>query len=543
MKILKYRISLAAIFLLFTFGAFSQDEAPAYWIGFTDKYNNNYSISQAEDFLSQRAISRRASQGIDIDSTDLPVSTVYLDSLNNLGLDIRYSSKWLNGAVITSYDEDLLDTITNISFIRETEFIRMAIYTKDKKDKEDNYYDYGFSENQISMVNGHILHNQGFRGGGIMIAVLDAGFYNMPELSGFDNIFNENRILATRDYVDMDEQVYSHSSHGKSVMSILAGQVDGQLVGAAPEAEFLLIRTEDAASEQRIEEYNWAAGAEYADSLGADIINVSLGYKEFDLQQWTYDNTDTDGKTAPISIAASMAGQKGIVVSISAGNSGNNPDPFIGVPADADSVLTIGAVDSAGNYAYLSSRGYSADGRVKPDVVAQGQDTYYQGYDNNISYGSGTSYSSPIVAGMAACLWQANPEMTNMEIIQAIKLSASHFNNPTDTLGYGIPDFGEANLILNNIAYDDFTQEKIVRLFPNPADNQLNIDFYSVDTQNVHIQIFTIHGRKLIDSYTAVKRSSYNQIKVPGISGLTRGMYVLQLHTENNTYSQKFIKN
>lgn len=543
MKILKYRIYLAVIFLLFTFRAFSQDEAPAYWIGFTDKYNNNYSISQAEDFLSQRALSRRASQGIDIDSTDLPVSTVYLDSLSNLGLDIRYSSKWLNGAVITSSDEDLLDTITNISFIRETEFIRMAIYTKDKKGKEDNYYDYGFSENQISMVNGHILHNQGFRGGGIMIAVLDAGFYNMPELSGFDNIFSENRILATRDYVDMNDQVYSHSSHGKSVMSILAGQVDGQLVGAAPEADFLLIRTEDADSEQRIEEYNWAAGAEYADSLGADIINVSLGYKEFDLQQWTYDNTDTDGQTAPISIAASMAGQKGIVVSISAGNSGNNPDPFIGVPADADSVLTIGAVDSAGNYAYLSSRGYSADGRVKPDVVAQGQDTYYQGYDNNISYGSGTSYSSPIIAGMAACLWQANPEMTNMEIIQAIKLSASHFNNPTDTLGYGIPDFGEANLILKKIPYDDFTQENLVRLFPNPAGNQLNIDFYSVDTQNVHIQVFTTQGRKLIDTFTAVKRSSYNQIKVPGISGLTRGMYVLQLHTENNIYSQKFIKN
>jgi len=529
-------IMFVTIYLLLS----AQDEPPAYWIGFTDKLNNDYSIDFPEDFLSQRALDRRSNQGIEIDSTDLPVSSFYTDSLTSLGLSLRYTSKWLNGAVVLTHDTDLIDTIESYGFVRNSEFIRMAVITKSSQ--EDNFFDYGFANNQITMLNGHILHNQGYRGEGMMIAVLDGGFYDMTGLSSFQYIFSENRILATEDFVDMDNQVFSHSSHGKSVMSILAGEDEGQLVGAAPRAEFLLIRTEDGATEQRIEEYNWARGAEFADSMGVDVINVSLGYREFDLEQWNYSTADTDGQTAPISRAASLAGQKGILVSISAGNNGNDPNPYIGMPADADSVITVGATDSLGHYSALSSIGYSADGRVKPNVVAQGQDTYYQTNSNSISQGSGTSFSSPLIAGMAACLWQANPQMSNMEIINAIEQSANYYDTPTDTMGYGIPDFGAANLILKKIQYNDFQSEQLVKLYPNPTANDLTIDFYSVDTQEVKLNVYSSRGRLIISKDMAVKRSSYNRFPLPEIAALSRGMYILHLQTETRRYSEKFVK-
>ncbi|MGM0650682.1 MAG: S8/S53 family peptidase [Bacteroidota bacterium] len=536
---MKYNISLC-ILVFIAIGSFGQ-EKPVYWLGFTDKNNNEYSIDAPDEFLSQRALDRRSKQGINIDSTDLPVSKLYVDSIENTGFELRYTSKWLNGAAVMTNDSAMIDTITNIEFVSDIEFIR-AKDTAAGSLKNDDLYDYGYGYNQVEMLNGHMLHNQGYSGEGMLIAVLDAGFFYMPAISAFNNIYDQNRIMATRDYVSLDNNVYGYHTHGKSVMSILAGESEGQLVGTAPHSDFILIRTEDDGTEQRIEEYNWIAGAEFADSLGADVFNVSLGYKTFDRPEWEYDNFDIDGETAPISKAAGMAAQKGILVVVAAGNNGDDPDPKIGVPADADSILTAGSVDSLRNYSDFSSVGYTADGRVKPDVVAQGQQTYYINNSDSIDAGNGTSFATPIISGLAACLWQAHPEKSNMQIINAIRKSASLYDNPNDSLGYGIPDFAAANLMLNNIQFSGFGNEQLVSLYPNPVNNQLNVDFYSIDTQSIIIRVFDISGKLMLKDTKSVRRTSYNTHVLHEVALLPKGLYVLQMVTDNDVYSRKFIK-
>lgn len=531
------------MFLSIVFQLNAQENADVYWISFSDKDNNNYSISQPEEFLSDRAIERRDNQSIQITLEDLPVSDFYLDSLNTLGITVRYTSKWLNGAAIQSTDTDLLDTLQNYGFITEKLLIREVVEPpKNTKTTNENALDYGFSENQITMLNGHILHNQGFTGAGMIIAVLDSGFDVVPELSSFQAMLNEGRVIATRDFVDGDYDVYGHHSHGRAVLSILGGKEEGSLVGSAPDADFMLVRTEDAATEQRIEEYNWIAGAEYADSLGADVISVSLGYKTYDNEAWNHTNDDLDGNTAPISIAATIAASKGMLVVVAAGNEGNNANPKISMPADADSILTIGAVDEFGDYASFSSIGYSFDGRVKPDVVAQGQDTWYQGSTGDFAYGNGTSFSTPIMSGLAACLWQANPDLSVMEILNAIQESASQYDNPDEYLGYGLPDFALANLALKNISYTAFDTEMLLDIYPNPTTNNINIDFYSVDTQSVSISIVNLQGQVLYHATQPVHRTSYKQFSIADVAEFPRGYYIVNIITDNNKYSKAFIK-
>ncbi len=544
MTIMKFNFSFLILFFL-SLNSIAQEPA-SYWVGFTDKLNNSYSIHAPEAFLSKRSVDRRIKHNINIDSTDLPVSNMYIDSLSKFDLNTRYTSKWMNGVVVTSDDTTLLDTITTIGFVDRVEFIRQKDTSKttwqEKGVIKDNYFDYGRAYNQIEMLNGHVLHNLGHRGEGMLIAVLDAGFLYMPGVSVFDHLFSEGRILETRDYVKSGDMVYGWHTHGMAVMGILAGKHESKLVGTAPLADFILIRSEDAATEQRIEEYNWIAGAEYADSLGADVFNVSLGYKGFDLEEWNYDNTDIDGQTAPISIAASMAAQKGMLLVIAAGNSGDDADRKIGVPADADSVLTVGSVDSTGNYSPFSSIGYTADGRVKPDVVAQGTKTYYMNNDNNVVSGNGTSFSTPVIAGLTACLWQAHPDKSNMEIINAVRQSAHLYENPNDSLGYGIPDFGTANLLLKNIEFSAFNNEQLVNVFPNPVQNALNIHFYSVDTQQITLRIYNISGKLMLEDQRNVHRTSYNTYSYPDAALLSDGIYILEVITKNHVYSKKFIK-
>lgn len=539
MKINTIIISL----LLFAGSLFAQENANVYWIQFTDKANNNYELSQPEQFLSQKSLDRRTNQNISIDTKDLPVSNYYLDSLTNMGIKIRYTSKWLNGAAIQSTDAELIDTIENIGFISEKFIIRELIeFPKSAKATKENTLNYGQSENQISMLNGHILHNQGYTGQNMLIAVLDSGFLGVPTLSSFQAMLNENRVIDTRDYVDGDNDVYTHHNHGRAVLSILAAKEEGSLVGSAPDADYLLLRTEDAGSEQLIEEYNWIAAAEYADSIGADIISVSLGYNVYDNEIWSYSNDDLDGKTAPISIAATIAASRGILVLTAAGNSGNDPNPKISTPADADSILTIGATNSQGEYASFSSIGYSADGRVKPDIVTQGEATWFQGGDGQFGSGNGTSFSTPIASGLAACLWQANPQMSNMEILRAIQESSSQYNNPDEYLGYGLPDFAAANLALKNINYTAFGSEMLTNLYPNPCSNILQLEFYSVDTQKLEISIINMQGQIMYKQQHPVYRTSYNTLRINDVADFPKGMYILRIQTENMVHTNQFVK-
>jgi serine protease AprX len=373
--------------------------------------------------------------------------------------------------------------------------------------------DYGLAFNQLQMLGGDVMHSKGFKGNGITIAVLDAGFYKVDELDVFSDL--QNQILSTYDFVDGNSNVYDDHTHGMMVLSTMGAK--GAMMGTAPDAQYLLLRSEDVFSENLIEEFMWVCAAEYADSAGADIINSSLGYTTFDdtLQDHTY--ADMDGKTTPISIGAGMASDKGIIVVNSAGNSGNSSWHYIGAPADNYDVLTVGAVDENEEFASFSSYGPNASGAEKPNVVAQGKNTVVANSDNTVITGNGTSFSSPITAGMVACLWGANPHKSAISIKDAIYKSADRYLNPDDQFGYGIPDYYSAYQYLN---YD----------FTIPINESISED--------VSYTIYTVDG-KLIDSGILYYNNKQDVIKI--IKPKTAGVYIIHLIATGFELNKKFI--
>ncbi len=536
------------IFLIF-FGIsnlFSQSFPGKYWIELTDKNNCGFNTSNPENFLSQRAIDRRERHSIPIVYTDLPISQIYIDSLEKLGCTIVVKSKWLNAITIATTDTALLDTITNISFIKHIDrFTTKAKYTNSTTSgikNTDNFYNYGQGYNQIHIHNGEVLHNNNFRGENMLIAILDAGFIDVDIIEGFANLFSDNRIVATKNIVDGSNNVYEFHSHGTMVLSTIATYLPGQFIGTAPQASFALIRTEDASSEFKIEEDFWVAGAEYADSIGADVINSSLGYTTFNDTRQNYSYSDLNGKTARISIAATIAAQKGILVVNSAGNEGNSAWHSIGVPADADSILSVGAVDVNGNYASFSSTGPTSDGRIKPDVSAVGSSSTVLSTSGSIISASGTSFSSPITAGLATCLWQAKPDLTNIELINIITKNSSQFTQPNSLLGYGIPNFANALLYIEQInGYSN--SDEFVLTSANPFKNEITFDFFSASNQTIKICLYDILGKEIYNNTKTVYKYSKNSYSLNYLSNLNNGIFILKIYTTNNTKQIKLIKN
>jgi hypothetical protein len=324
----------------------------------------------------------------------------------------------------------------------------------------------------------------------------------------------------------------------------MGGNLPGQLVGTAPKANYWLLRTEDAPTEFFIEEYNWVSGAEFADSVGADVINSSLGYTVFDDGNHDHNYSQLDGNTGVATIAADIAASKGLLVVNSAGNSGAGPWHYIGIPADADSVLTIGAVDALGGFASFSSFGPTSDGRIKPNVMSQGeQSAVASSWGGGVITGNGTSFSSPIMAGMVACLWQANPSLNNMQIIQAIEQSATLYNNPNDSMGYGIPNFCIANLILSGIQIHNFDNEGVVNVFPSPFKNNIYLVFNSTDTQSVNIELLDSNGKAVYRKLNQTRNLGMNYFSIDNLSNLANGFYVVRLSSKNKIFSSKVIKN
>lgn len=547
--------SFSVLFSLIVGISFSQTAPNKYWLQFSDKNNTPYSVSSPNNFLTQRAIDRRINQGITISENDLPVDPAYVDSLRSLGLTILNTSKWFNAVTVYTTDIQLIDTITNLGFIATSNKIAKTktksntesidgkeIHITKKSNNLKSFYDYGSASNQITMLNGDQLHDLGFRGQGMLIAITDAGFTNANTLSAFDSLWTNNQIVATKDFVNNGPITFDQHSHGMNVFSIIASNIPGQLVGTAPKANYILLRSEDANSEYRIEEDNWISAAEFADSLGADIINVSLGYETFDDPSQNYTYSEMNGNISRMSRGVDIASSKGILVVVSAGNSGNDPWHYIGVPADADSALTIGSVDSNGNYSVFSSTGPSADGDVKPNITAQGTLTAYQTTSGTISAGNGTSFSAPVITGLVACLWQAHPNMTNMQIIDYIERSASQYNNPDSLKGYGIPDFALANLLIQNIENKNFTTEDYCKFYPNPFTNEIFIEFLSTDSQTVTIEIYDVLGKKLFNKEYQT-RNVYNRITIDGTETYNQGTYVIKLTTETKVHQEKILKN
>lgn len=545
-----------------------------YRISFNDKNNSPYSVSNPSAFLTQKAINRRQNQGIAINQLDIPVNYFYIDSIRNLGINIINQSRWFNSVIVSMTDTSALSTVRNYSFVKNVELV--ISLNKKKKNSNNNtnalksiYFspkqlqnkytannkefvenedfvalksmDYGMAFLQINMLQGISLHNQGYMGQGMTIAVLDAGFYQVDAMNVFDSLWLNGQILGTRDFVMPGNNVFNESTHGMMVLSTMGANIQGQMVGTAPKANYWLLRTEDATSENLIEEDNWAAGAEFADSIGVDLINSSLGYTTFDDATMSHSYQDMDGRTTRVSQAATIAARKGILVVNSAGNSGGGWWKYIGAPADADSIITVGAVNNMGNYAAFSSIGPSYDNRIKPTVAALGEGSVIA-TGGGVSTGNGTSFASPIICGMTACLWQAFPQKTNQDIIEAIRLSASQYYTPDSLLGYGIPNYPVAAILLSGNNIYNFDKDNSFNVFPNPFNDILYIAYNSLDSQNVRVEIFNLKGERLFAVNDIPRHMGYNSITINNLSGLTNGIYIVRITSGNKTSTQKVLK-
>ena len=409
----------------------------------------NYSLSRPTDFLSARTVERRNRYSIPIDSADIPISPQYLTQIENTGAKIVAKSKWVNTVSVHCSDSAVLEKIKTLPFVQSAAlvwtaakdtsayfktFVNYATPTP-KRSVQDAAY-YGSAWTNISINKGQFLHDAGFKGAGMEIAVIDVGFVNIPQNAGLNTI----NIKGAKSFIYERSDPYAEGNHGVSVTSCMAANKPNLMVGTAPEASYWLFMTEDETSEYPIEEDYWVAALEYADSTGVFIANTSLGYKEFDAGVSNYTFEDLDGKTTHAAKGAAMAAQKGMLLVVSAGNDRS----FVGTPADSPDVLTVGAIQSNLAISTFSSYGFTKYGYVKPDVVALGTGAAVMNINGQPANANGTSFASPILCGMAACLWQANAKLSNKEIINVIKQSSNFHTSPGTPFGYGIPDMEKA---------------------------------------------------------------------------------------------------
>lgn len=443
-------ISFLAIALLAT-GASAQQDTLKYRISLKDKAATEYSLKKPEKYLSAKAIERRRKQNLPIDSTDLPVCRKYIDEICKQGVKIVVTGKWDNFVTVSCNDTTLIDRIAALPFVLSTEKVwispsagkpSMATERDSVLNQPTIHPDsiYGRAITQIQMSNGDKLHEAGFKGQGMTIAVIDAGFHNVDKITAMQNI----RILGTKDFVNQQADIFAESSHGMSVLSCIGMNRPDIMTGTAPEASFWLLRSEDEYSEHLVEQDYWSAAVEFADSVGVDVINTSLGYYSFDDKSKNYKYRDLDGRHALMSRQASHIADKGMILVCSAGNSGAGSWKKITPPGDADNVLTVGAIDKRAVLATFSSVGNTADHRVKPDVVAVGVGSDVIRTDGNQGRANGTSFSSPIMCGMVTCLWQACPTLTAKEVIELVRRSGDRAGFPDNIYGYGVPDMWKA---------------------------------------------------------------------------------------------------
>ena len=410
-----------------------------------------FSVKRPSEFLSQRSIDRRKRQGIPVDLTDLPVAPAYEKQVAEAGIEIVGKSKWNNTLLIRIHKDKELRKLEGLEFITKRKKVFQAPDSVSQRMRSnvrnglnewsqgDEFY--GAADAQLKSLNGKKLHENGYRGKGMMIAVFDGGFMNADKIPALHKI----KLAGVKDFVVPESKnVFGEMEHGTMVLSTMAANAPDFYVGVAPEAQYLLIRCEDERTESLAEEDYWASAAEYADSCGVDVINSSLGYHGFDDSSMDHHYYEQDGNTTLISRTASMCADKGIVCVNSAGNDGMGSWKKINFPADAKDILTVGSINEHGMNAAFSAVGPTADGRIKPDVMAFGSPTCVITGRGSIINDNGTSFSSPLVAGMVACLWQALPGKTAKQIIKLVKLAGDNQQHPDNVFGYGVPDFWKA---------------------------------------------------------------------------------------------------
>jgi len=552
-KVLSLRFALAVLLYWLNpaqhNALFAQEEtAPGkYRIVFTDKDNSPFTLEKPEDFLSARAIQRRKTQLIPLDSKDLPVNPAYIDEVGSTGARVLTVSKWFNAVTVDHVDPAILQQIMGLPFVRPDPLKKISsdvdiqVKSYGASHAEAEPLDSGNSFRQIELHNGDMLHASGYTGEGIHIAVVDAGFNDADASPAFTRLWQKGSILGTRDFVNGNSLLYEGHTHGTSVLSVIGGWEPGYLAGSAPDASFWLLRSEDGSTEYLIEEDNWIAAAEFADSAGVDVINSSLGYSTFNDPSQNHSYIDMDGNSTRVSIAADIAASRGMLVIASAGNEGTSGWRYISAPSDADSVLCVGAVDSTGAIASFSSHGPSSDGQVKPDVCAMGVRNFGVNAAGDLARSNGTSFSAPVISGLAACLWQANPEAGVMDILNVIKESADRYKTPDTLYGYGIPDFNLANILLKRRAVPQDPAIPMVT-FPNPFSTEIYIWFNSYYVPDITVTLIDLSGKVVLLERREVGRDEAYIKVYNGLNRLPRGIYLMKVVSDRWQQTTRLMK-
>jgi serine protease AprX len=535
------------------------------WVFFRDKGPEQSTwLVQPGAYLSQRAIERREALGVKPDVKDFPVSATYKAQLQKAGVQIHGSSKWINAVSVNtrlSLQElqAICPAVVGMQPVAQFKNAELSYATRDRpmnfrpqphlQASIQDTFGYGDAQFQIEQLHLDCLHAQGKTGRDVLIAIFDSGFFRADTISAFDSLWLQGRVLTYYDFVNQDTTVFDENNHGMNVMSTIVAHIPGSIVGTAPHATVALARTENVGSETNQEEDNWMMAVEWADSLGADVIQNSLGYTTFDQGQTSYTYADMDGNTTIVSRAADIAAARGILVVSSAGNEGSGPWHYISSPCDADSVLCVGAVDFLNGYASFSGVGPSADGQVKPDVCALGVFTAVVGNNGQVGNSSGTSFAAPLMAGFAACLRGAHPQRSNMEVIRAIRESASQFLTPDTLLGYGIPNACIADSILT--AWDSFgvaMPERVepvqrIAVFPNPTGDEVILQNPAEDVHIEAIQVVTVDGKVVKEMGREAMGGGLGHVVVD-LKNLPASTYLLKISfRDGQTQTTRIIRN
>lgn len=516
-------IRMFCVFLVISMGSYSQSQE--YLVFFANKQVESNSIDLTQDYY------------------DLPVNSIYVSSLSTKG-KVLNSSKWLNAVHYRT-------GLSQVELEKVFPFISRIIPLNPMDNKPDfllsshenqllgDSTHYGNSFEQLELTETiSCLHDNGFDGTGVTIAVLDAGFPHMDTMLAYRKMRQEGRIVDTWDFEDNSANVYHKSTHGTYVTSTIGAELDSSFIGAAPKANFAFYITEIARFERNIEEFNLVMGLERADSIGADICSISLGYRNFDTLQASYGYTDMDGRTTIVAQGVRIARDKGMIISVAAGNSGPGSGT-ISSPCDVDSILCVGAVGLDTINPSFSSEGPTFDGRIKPDVISVGFATAFVRRDDSVRFGNGTSFAAPLVSGLVACIKQAHPTRTNFEIIEAIKNTSHQAYSPDNRQGYGLPNgcridsalnaMGTANLPENN-------KELQVTVFPNPT-----TDFIYLQTSEIlnSISLVSLDEKVVLSQSLDYAALNYSI----SLNGLPSGIYVLRLVAKDGrSLSRKVVK-
>lgn len=530
-------MSIRLMLLMMMFGYAAQAQVNQYFVYFKDKTGTPYSVSQPDQFLSPKSLTRRTKQGITVKEEDLPVNPAYVQLVKTTGAETFFTSRWWNG-VLVECDETTLAQVNTLACVKESILVapgsrlsdgRVGKVSRRKETQEDvNHF-------QLQQLGIDQMHMDGFRGEGMAIAVFDSGFEGVSTTAPFANLFSENRVKYTFNYVTNSPSVYELDDHGTEVLSVMAAYVSGTYTGGAYKADYYLFLTEDWPTEFRIEEFNWTFAAERADSLGVDIINSSLGYNTFDDVSMDYQIDDLNGSTAIVTQAARKAIEKGMLVVCSAGNEGSTSWKFVTPPADAIGILAVGSVTSSGSRSTFSSIGPTADARIKPDVVALGSGTQVIRSNGNVGTSSGTSVASPLIASLAAGIWQAYPILTAQEVYNLIIGTASHAINPNNQLGYGIPHY---EAVINNVEAPK--PEEVISVFPNPTSETLKILISELTAEPITVEIYDVKGSRVMNQQQTVIWQN-NPLEIE-LGHLAAGLYAVVVKSGNHSTQVRILK-